>query len=52
MNGKVIVVTGASGALGKVVVTTALARGVRVAGLTLPRKSRPRPTESNSVASI
>jgi len=33
MNGKVIVVTGASGALGKVVVTTALARGVRVAGL-------------------
>jgi 3-oxoacyl-[acyl-carrier protein] reductase len=33
MNGKVIVVTGASGALGKVVVTSALARGVRVAGL-------------------
>lgn len=33
MNGKVIVVTGASGALGKVVATTALARGARVAGL-------------------
>jgi len=33
MNGKVIVVTGASGALGKVVVTSALARGARVAGV-------------------
>lgn len=33
MNGKVIVVTGASGALGKVVATTALARGARIAGL-------------------
>ena len=33
MNGKVVVVTGASGALGKVVAETALARGARVAGL-------------------
>lgn len=33
MNGKVIVVTGASGALGKVVVEAALARGARVGGL-------------------
>ena len=33
MDGKVIVVTGASGALGKVVVEAALARGARVAGL-------------------
>jgi NAD(P)-dependent dehydrogenase (short-subunit alcohol dehydrogenase family) len=33
MNGKVIVVTGASGALGKVVAEVALARGARVAGL-------------------
>src|SRR5690242_390297 len=33
MNGKVIVVTGASGALGKVVATAALARGARVARL-------------------
>ena len=33
MNGKVIVVTGASGALGKVVVTSALAQGARVAGV-------------------
>jgi NAD(P)-dependent dehydrogenase (short-subunit alcohol dehydrogenase family) len=33
MNGKVIVVTGASGALGKVVAETALARGARVAGI-------------------
>ena len=33
MDGKVIVVTGASGALGRVVVETALARGARVAGL-------------------
>lgn len=33
MDGKVIVVTGASGALGKVVAEAALARGARVAGL-------------------
>lgn len=33
MDGKVIIVTGASGALGKVVTETALSRGVRVAGV-------------------
>ena len=33
MNGKVIVVTGASGALGKVVAETALTRGARIAGI-------------------
>jgi NAD(P)-dependent dehydrogenase (short-subunit alcohol dehydrogenase family) len=33
MDGKVIVVTGASGALGQVVAETALARGARVAGI-------------------
>jgi NAD(P)-dependent dehydrogenase (short-subunit alcohol dehydrogenase family) len=33
MNGKVIVITGALGALGKVVVEEALARGARVAGI-------------------
>jgi NAD(P)-dependent dehydrogenase (short-subunit alcohol dehydrogenase family) len=33
MNGKVIVITGALGALGRVVVETALARGARVAGI-------------------
>ena len=33
MDGKVVVVTGASGALGKVVAETALARGARVAGV-------------------
>src|SRR6476620_8996921 len=33
MNGKVIIVTGASGALGTVVVDQALARGARVAGV-------------------
>jgi 3-oxoacyl-[acyl-carrier protein] reductase len=33
MNGKVIVVTGASGALGRVVADAAVARGARVAGL-------------------
>ncbi len=33
MNGKVVVVTGASGALGKVVAKTALAQGARVAGI-------------------
>ena len=32
MDGKVIVVTGASGALGKVVAEVALARGARVSG--------------------
>jgi NAD(P)-dependent dehydrogenase (short-subunit alcohol dehydrogenase family) len=33
LNGKVVVVTGASGALGKVVVEAALARGARVGGI-------------------
>ncbi len=33
MNGKVVVITGASGALGKVVAEQALARGARVAGI-------------------
>src|SRR5260370_8734040 len=33
MDGKVVVVTGASGALGKVVAESALARGARVAGV-------------------
>jgi NAD(P)-dependent dehydrogenase (short-subunit alcohol dehydrogenase family) len=33
MNGKVLVITGASGALGRVVVDQALARGARVAGV-------------------
>ena len=33
MNGKIIVVTGASGALGRVVAEVALARGARVAGI-------------------
>jgi NAD(P)-dependent dehydrogenase (short-subunit alcohol dehydrogenase family) len=33
MNGKIVVVTGASGALGKVVTEAALARGARVAGV-------------------
>jgi NAD(P)-dependent dehydrogenase (short-subunit alcohol dehydrogenase family) len=33
MNGKVVVITGASGALGKVVADTAIARGARVAGV-------------------
>ena len=33
MDGKVIVVTGASGALGRVVAEVAVARGARVAGL-------------------
>src|SRR5712664_3130892 len=33
MNGKVVVVTGALGALGKVVTETALARGAKVAGI-------------------
>jgi NAD(P)-dependent dehydrogenase (short-subunit alcohol dehydrogenase family) len=33
MNGKVVVITGASGALGKVVAEAALARGARVAGI-------------------
>jgi len=33
MNGKVLVITGALGALGKVVTETALSRGARVAGV-------------------
>ncbi len=44
MHGKVIVVTGARGALGKVVVETALARGARVAGIAVSdRRRRPPP---------
>ena len=33
MDGKIIVITGASGALGKVVATSALAGGAKVAGI-------------------
>ncbi|MDP1882995.1 MAG: NAD-dependent epimerase/dehydratase family protein, partial [Bradyrhizobium sp.] len=33
MDGKVVIVTGASGALGRVVAEAAVARGARVAGL-------------------
>ena len=44
MNGKVVVVTGASGALGKVVAEVALARGARVAGIDhAPSQSPARP---------
>jgi len=54
MNGKVVVITGALGALGKVVTEEALARGARVAG----RRPRAiadillRQTGSNLAASI
>jgi len=41
MNGKAIVVTGALGALGKVVVDTALSRGARVAGVDHARGQLP-----------
>ena len=41
MNGKVVVVTGASGALGKVVVELAMARGARVAAV--DHAARPQP---------
>jgi NAD(P)-dependent dehydrogenase (short-subunit alcohol dehydrogenase family) len=45
MNGKVVVVTGASGALGKVVAEMALARGARVAGVDhSPSQVPPTPT--------
>jgi NAD(P)-dependent dehydrogenase (short-subunit alcohol dehydrogenase family) len=44
MDGKIIVVTGALGALGKVVAATALARGARVAGLDYaPSRMEPTP---------
>ena len=47
MNGKVVVVTGASGALGKVVAEVALARGARVAGIDhAPSQT---PTASNRI---
>ena len=45
MDGKVVVVTGASGALGKVVAAAALARGARVAGLDHAATELP-PTET------
>ena len=41
MNGKVIVVTGASGALGKVVADTALARGAHVGGIDFAQMQMP-----------
>jgi NAD(P)-dependent dehydrogenase (short-subunit alcohol dehydrogenase family) len=44
MNGKVLVITGALGALGTVVAETALARGARVAGIDhAPSKTAPTP---------
>ena len=53
MNGKVVVVTGASGALGKVVAEVALARGARVAGIDhAPSQIPATATGSNSAASI
>jgi NAD(P)-dependent dehydrogenase (short-subunit alcohol dehydrogenase family) len=45
MNGKILVVTGALGALGRVVAETALARGARVAGIDhAPSKLAPSPS--------
>jgi NAD(P)-dependent dehydrogenase (short-subunit alcohol dehydrogenase family) len=41
MDGKIVVVTGAGGALGKVVVETALARGARIAGIDHAAKQLP-----------
>ena len=53
MDGKVIVVTGASGALGKVVAETATARGARVAGIDHAAAQIPAtPTGWSSAASI
>jgi NAD(P)-dependent dehydrogenase (short-subunit alcohol dehydrogenase family) len=53
MKGKVVVITGALGALGKVVAEEALSRGARVAGsIMLRRSSRQQPSGSNSAASI
>ena len=53
MDGKVVVVTGASGALGKVVAETAQARGARVAGVDYATvQIRRRGTGSNLAASI
>jgi NAD(P)-dependent dehydrogenase (short-subunit alcohol dehydrogenase family) len=44
MNGKVLIVTGALGALGRVVTATALARGARVAGIDhAPSQGKPTP---------
>ena len=53
MEGKIVVVTGASGALGKVVAASALAKGARVAGMdhAASHDRRRRPTGSNSAAS-
>ena len=53
MDGKVIVVTGALGALGKVVAEEALARGARIAAwITHRRKSRRRQPGWSLAASI
>ncbi len=46
MNGKVLIVTGAFGALGRVVTATALSRGARVAGIDhAPSKLEPTPRQ-------
>ena len=54
MDGKVVVVTGASGALGRVVAEEALARGAQVAGIDHAPTQSPGDagTGSNSAASI
>ncbi len=44
MDGKVLIITGALGALGQVVATTALARGARVAGIDHAPASQMQPT--------
>jgi NAD(P)-dependent dehydrogenase (short-subunit alcohol dehydrogenase family) len=45
MDGKVVVITGALGALGRVVVDEALARGARIASVSIMRRRKPRPRQ-------
>ena len=53
MNGKVLVITGALGALGKVVTETAVKRGARVAGIDhAPSQAATTPERSSLAASI
>ena len=52
MQGKVVVVTGALGALGKVVAETALARGARVAGIDHAPSQLPATTERIEIGGV
>jgi len=52
MNGKVLLITGALGALGRVVVASAIAKGARVAGVDHAKAQMPASTERMEIGSV